>query len=119
MTGLGGAPLILGIESSCDEMAAAVLRGGREILSSCIHGQAEVPAPYGGIVPRLAQQRGLARFADAIQRSVTARYDESQIGRPQLRFRQLRRHEMPDEVVDTDQGQAFGVGQRLCKGDPD
>ncbi len=31
---------VLGIESSCDEMAAAVLRGGREILSSVVHGQA-------------------------------------------------------------------------------
>ncbi|MBW1882027.1 MAG: tRNA (adenosine(37)-N6)-threonylcarbamoyltransferase complex transferase subunit TsaD [Deltaproteobacteria bacterium] len=56
MTGLGGAPLVLGIESSCDEMAAAVLRGGREILSSCIHGQAHVHAPYGGVVPELASR---------------------------------------------------------------
>ena len=50
------APLVLGIESSCDEMAAAVLRSGRTIVSSTIHGQAGVHAPYGGVVPELASR---------------------------------------------------------------
>lgn len=49
-------PLVLGIESSCDEMAAAVLRDGREILSNAVHGQAKVHAPYGGVVPELASR---------------------------------------------------------------
>jgi N6-L-threonylcarbamoyladenine synthase len=60
-------PLVLGIESSCDEMAAAVVRagtaghgseGGREleVLSSRIHAQADVHAPYGGVVPELASR---------------------------------------------------------------
>ncbi len=49
-------PIVLGIESSCDEMAAAVVRDGREILSSCVHGQFEVHAPYGGVVPELASR---------------------------------------------------------------
>jgi N6-L-threonylcarbamoyladenine synthase len=53
---LAESPLVLGIESSCDEMAAAVLRGGREILSSTVHGQAVVHAPYGGVVPELASR---------------------------------------------------------------
>lgn len=48
--------LVLGIESSCDEMAAAVLRGGREIVASAVHGQASVHAPYGGVVPELASR---------------------------------------------------------------
>lgn len=48
--------LVLGIESSCDEMAAAVLRGGREIVSSAVHGQNSVHAPYGGVVPELASR---------------------------------------------------------------
>ena len=34
--------LVLGIESSCDEMAASVVRNGREVLSSCVQGQEEV-----------------------------------------------------------------------------
>ncbi|MBW2268416.1 MAG: tRNA (adenosine(37)-N6)-threonylcarbamoyltransferase complex transferase subunit TsaD [Deltaproteobacteria bacterium] len=48
--------LVLGVESSCDEMAAAVVRDGREILSSCVHGQADVHGPYGGVVPELASR---------------------------------------------------------------
>ena len=53
---LASQPLVLGIESSCDEMAAAVLRGGREIVSSAVHGQEKVHAPYGGVVPELASR---------------------------------------------------------------
>ena len=48
--------LVLGVESSCDEMAAAVVRDGREILSSRVHGQLEVHRPYGGVVPELASR---------------------------------------------------------------
>ena len=48
--------LVLGVESSCDEMAAAVVRGAREIVSSVVHGQAEVHRPYGGVVPELASR---------------------------------------------------------------
>ena len=72
MTGLGVAPLILGIESSCDEMAAAVLRGGREILSSCIHGQAEVHAPYGGIVPELASRDHVRVVSEIVDSALRA-----------------------------------------------
>jgi len=53
--------LVLGIESSCDEMAAAVVAvaaepGAIEIVSSVVHGQAEVHAAYGGVVPELASR---------------------------------------------------------------
>ena len=48
--------IVLGIESSCDEMAAAVVRNGTEIVSSVVHGQAEVHRPYGGVVPELASR---------------------------------------------------------------
>ena len=47
---------VLGIESSCDEMAAAVVRGGSEILGSAVHGQDAVHRPYGGVVPELASR---------------------------------------------------------------
>jgi N6-L-threonylcarbamoyladenine synthase len=57
--------LVLGIESSCDEMAAAVVRAGREILSSRVHGQAELHGPYGGVVPELAS-RDHARSVSAV-----------------------------------------------------
>ncbi len=53
---LSRSPIVLGIESSCDEMAAAIVRDGREILASTVHGQVEVHAPYGGVVPELASR---------------------------------------------------------------
>lgn len=59
---------VLGIESSCDEMAAAVVRNGREILASVVHGQVEVHRPYGGVVPELASRdhvRAVSRVAEA------------------------------------------------------
>jgi len=46
--------LVLGIESSCDETAAAVVAGGLEVLSSVVHSQAAEHAQYGGVVPELA-----------------------------------------------------------------
>ena len=48
--------LILGIESSCDETSAAVVRNGREILSNVTASQAEVHAKYGGVVPEIASR---------------------------------------------------------------
>ncbi len=53
MSVLNAEPLILGIESSCDDTAAAVLRG-RNILSSVVAGQDTLHAAYGGVVPEIA-----------------------------------------------------------------
>ena len=44
-------PVILGIESSCDETAASVVRGGREVLSNVISSQIPDHQIYGGVVP--------------------------------------------------------------------
>jgi N6-L-threonylcarbamoyladenine synthase len=46
--------IVLGIETSCDETSAAVVRGGREILSNVIVSQTELHGEYGGIVPEIA-----------------------------------------------------------------
>jgi N6-L-threonylcarbamoyladenine synthase len=48
--------LVLGIESSCDDLAAAVVRDGTQILASVVHGQEQVHAPFGGVVPELASR---------------------------------------------------------------
>ena len=45
---------ILGIESSCDETAAAVVKNGREVLSNIIASQVELHTIYGGVVPEIA-----------------------------------------------------------------
>ncbi|MFN0244503.1 MAG: tRNA (adenosine(37)-N6)-threonylcarbamoyltransferase complex transferase subunit TsaD [Planctomycetota bacterium] len=62
--------LILGIESSCDETAAAVVRGGREILSSEVHSQAALHAAYGGVVPEIAGRSHLARILPVVDRAL-------------------------------------------------
>lgn len=65
--------LILGIESSCDETAAAVVRNGREILSSVIASQIDMHRPWGGVVPELASREHLEKIdpivAEAIDRA--------------------------------------------------
>jgi N6-L-threonylcarbamoyladenine synthase len=49
--------LILAIETSCDETAAAVLRGGREVLSNVVASQEALHARFGGVVPEVASRR--------------------------------------------------------------
>lgn len=62
--------LILGIESSCDETAAAVVRDGREILSSVISSQIDVHRPFGGVVPEIASQEHLAKIAPIVSEAM-------------------------------------------------
>lgn len=63
MTELVGADArVLGIETSCDETAVAVVEGGRKILSNVIASQAKIHAPYGGVVPELAARAHVERF---------------------------------------------------------
>ena len=51
--------LVLGIETSCDETAAAVLDGGRKVLGQVVASQDKLHGPYGGVVPELASRRHL------------------------------------------------------------
>jgi len=51
--------VILGIESSCDETAAAVVENGATILSSVVASQMTMHAKYGGVVPELASREHL------------------------------------------------------------
>jgi len=62
--------LILGIESSCDETAAAVVRDGREILSSVIASQIEMHRPWGGVVPELASREHLEKIDPIVNEAV-------------------------------------------------
>ena len=48
--------LIIGIETSCDETAAAVVRGGSDVLSNVVHSQVDVFREWGGVVPELASR---------------------------------------------------------------
>ncbi|MEK7826103.1 MAG: tRNA (adenosine(37)-N6)-threonylcarbamoyltransferase complex transferase subunit TsaD, partial [Nitrospirota bacterium] len=49
--------LILGIETSCDETAAALVSDGNEVLSDILFSQSEIHGRYGGVVPELACRR--------------------------------------------------------------
>jgi tRNA N6-adenosine threonylcarbamoyltransferase len=62
--------VVLGIESSCDETAAAVLADGRCILSSVVASQDDVHAPYGGVVPELASRRHLEVIVPVVDRAL-------------------------------------------------
>ena len=62
-------PLILGIESSCDETAAAVIRG-RRLLSSVILSSAAEQAKYGGVVPEIASRAHTEAIGEAVGRAV-------------------------------------------------
>src|SRR5438105_15748456 len=61
---------VLGIESSCDETAAAVLADGRRILSNIVASQDDVHAPFGGIVPELASRRHLEIVVPVVERAL-------------------------------------------------
>ncbi|HSK74654.1 MAG TPA: tRNA (adenosine(37)-N6)-threonylcarbamoyltransferase complex transferase subunit TsaD, partial [Pyrinomonadaceae bacterium] len=62
--------LVLGIESSCDETAAAVVRGGTEILSSVISSQIDLHRPFGGVVPELASREHLEKIEPIVQEAI-------------------------------------------------
>ena len=54
--------LLLGIETSCDETAAAVVRDGREILSNVVHSQTQLHERFRGVVPEIASRSHTARI---------------------------------------------------------
>ena len=62
--------LILGIESSCDETAAAVVAGGHSILSSVVASQIDVHRKYGGVVPELASREHLRRIVPVVREAL-------------------------------------------------
>ncbi|HEY3318586.1 MAG TPA: tRNA (adenosine(37)-N6)-threonylcarbamoyltransferase complex transferase subunit TsaD [Coriobacteriia bacterium] len=68
-----GRELILAIETSCDETAAAVMRGGRELLSSVVASQVDFHARFGGVVPEIASRKHteavVAVTAEALERA--------------------------------------------------
>ncbi len=67
--------LVLGIETSCDETAAAVVRDGHEILSSVIASQINMHRPFGGVVPELASREHL----DKIEPILTEALDRASV----------------------------------------
>jgi len=61
---------LLGIETSCDETAAAVVEDGRRILSNVVSTQAAIHAPYGGVVPELASRHHIENIVPVIRQAM-------------------------------------------------
>lgn len=62
--------LILAIESSCDETAAAVVKNGREVLSNIISSQIELHKLYGGVVPEIASRKHIEKINQVIEEAL-------------------------------------------------
>jgi len=60
-------PLILGVETSCDETAAAVVRGGRDVLSNVVASQHDLHEEFAGVVPEIASRAHLERILPVIR----------------------------------------------------
>ncbi len=81
MTAPTASPMnILGIETSCDETAAAVVTGGREILSDLVLSQLDEHRPYGGVVPEIAARSHLDHIDGLVARAL----DEAGLGFAEL-----------------------------------
>lgn len=62
--------IVLGIETSCDETAAAIVRDGREIISSVISSQIETHKRFGGVVPELASREHLDKIVPVVEEAL-------------------------------------------------
>ena len=70
---------ILGIETSCDETAAAVVKDGRLVLSNVVYTQIPLHVPYGGVVPEIASRAHVEKISEVVR---TAMSDAAKSGDP-------------------------------------
>jgi len=62
--------LVLGVETSCDETAAAIVEDGRRVRANVVASQIATHAPYGGVVPEVASRQHVATIVPVIERAV-------------------------------------------------
>ncbi|MBW2221739.1 MAG: tRNA (adenosine(37)-N6)-threonylcarbamoyltransferase complex transferase subunit TsaD, partial [Deltaproteobacteria bacterium] len=62
--------IVLGIESSCDETAAAVVKDGKEILSNVVASQVDFHKKYGGVVPEIASRKHVESIVPVIKEAL-------------------------------------------------
>lgn len=62
--------VLLAIESSCDETAAAVVKNGREVLSNAIYSQIDLHTLYGGVVPEIASRKHIEKINQVIKKAL-------------------------------------------------
>jgi len=61
---------VLGIETSCDETAAAVVKDGREVLSNVVYTQIPLHQPYGGVVPEIASRAHVEKISEVVREAM-------------------------------------------------
>ncbi len=61
---------ILGIETSCDETAAAVVKDGRKVLSNVVYTQIPLHVPYGGVVPEIASRAHVEKISEVVRAAI-------------------------------------------------
>ncbi|MCL4456868.1 MAG: tRNA (adenosine(37)-N6)-threonylcarbamoyltransferase complex transferase subunit TsaD [Nitrospirae bacterium] len=67
-----GSPLILGIDTSCDDTSAAVVADGKRILSNIVSSQSDIHKKYGGIVPELASRRHIEMIWPVVEEALSS-----------------------------------------------
>ncbi|NBO67316.1 MAG: tRNA (adenosine(37)-N6)-threonylcarbamoyltransferase complex transferase subunit TsaD, partial [Actinobacteria bacterium] len=67
---MDGTTVVLGIETSCDETAAALVMGGNDVLSSVVASQLDVHARFGGVVPEIASRAHLESITPVIDEAI-------------------------------------------------
>ena len=63
--------LVLAIETSCDETAAALVADGRRVLSNAVHTQIPLHVPYGGVVPEIASRNHVEMMGPVVQKALS------------------------------------------------
>ena len=66
---------ILGIETSCDETAAAIVKDGREVVSNVVYTQIPLHQPYGGVVPEVASRAHVEKIGEVVKTAMVSRVD--------------------------------------------
>ncbi|HRE03064.1 MAG TPA: hypothetical protein PLV68_17325, partial [Ilumatobacteraceae bacterium] len=80
--------IVLGIETSCDETAAAVVMGGHDILSSVVSSSIDDHVPFGGVVPEIASRAHVEQIA-VLHPHIGARQGKDHHAEPAPAFRLL------------------------------
>ena len=71
---------ILGIETSCDETACAIVRDGREVLSNVVYTQIKLHQPYGGVVPEIASRAHIEKVSGVVSAAVRDYREKTGLG---------------------------------------
>lgn len=62
--------IVLGIETSCDETAASIVKNGREVLSNIINSQINIHEKYGGVVPEIASRKHIESISYVVREAL-------------------------------------------------